>query len=59
MKRTKIRFENSKIKTIIVLALIVALGISAMVGTYQVLLSNARTMEWNWFGVTVQMKNAI
>ena len=44
MKRTKIRFENSKIKTIIVLALIVALGISAMVGTYQVLLSNARTM---------------
>ena len=44
MKRTKIRFENSKIKTIIVLALIVALGISAMVGTYQALLSNARTM---------------
>ena len=59
MKRTKIRFENSKIKTIIVLALIVALGISAMVGTYQVLLSNARTMGMDWFGVTVQMKNAI
>lgn len=44
MKKTKVRFENSKMKTIIVLVLIVALGISAMVGTYQALLFNARTM---------------